>query len=99
ALNRATRLLGIGHGGQVLVSSATAELVRDVLPEGAELLDLGDHALKGLDRPERVFQLVAPGLLAEFPPLRSLERRHDNLPALRLPIIGRDVEIAQLGDL
>ena len=71
ALNRTARLLAIGHGGQVLASSATAELTRDDLGNGLTLVDQGEHRLRDLDRPERVFQLVGVGLTASFPPLRS----------------------------
>jgi DNA-binding NarL/FixJ family response regulator len=67
-LHRAARICAIGHGGQVLLSNATRALVADGLDE--EPRDLGERALKGIDAPERVFQLVADGLPAEFPPLR-----------------------------
>ena len=59
AVNRAARLMAVGYGGQVLVSLPTEELVRDRLPDGVTLLDLGGHPLKGLGRPERVFQVTA----------------------------------------
>jgi class 3 adenylate cyclase len=61
------------HGGQVLVSHATEELVRDDLPRGVGLRDLGEHRLRDLARPERLFQLAAPGLVQDFPPVRSLD--------------------------
>ncbi len=67
AVNRAARLMSIAHGGQVLVSQATELLARDVLPDDVDLRDLGEHRLRDLTRPERVFQLVAPGLGTEFP--------------------------------
>jgi DNA-binding SARP family transcriptional activator/class 3 adenylate cyclase len=70
-LNRIARLLALGHGGQILLSRATMELVRERLPTGVTLLDLNTHQLRGLSRPEQVFQLRAPDLPAEFPPLRS----------------------------
>src|SRR5262245_25065271 len=72
AVNRCARLRGIAHGGQTLLSEATADLVRDALPAGVALRDLGEHRLRDLQRAERVFQLVAPGLPAEFPPLAAL---------------------------
>lgn len=72
ALNRTARLLATAHGAQVVVSLATAELSRDVLPPKVELVDLGEHRLADLSRTERVFQLSHPDLEAEFPPLRSL---------------------------
>ena len=71
-VHRAARVAAVGYGGQVLVSEAAAVLVRDGLPPGAALADLGVHRLKDLGRPERIFQLHAAGLPAEFPPLRSL---------------------------
>src|SRR5215207_6453922 len=61
-LNRVARLLSAGHGGQVLLSLATQELVRDRLPQEADLRDLGERRLKVLTRPEHVFQLVGTGL-------------------------------------
>ena len=64
ALNRAARLRGLGRGGQILLSRATAELVADQLPDGAELVDVGSHLLKGLSRPENVFAVVHPDLAA-----------------------------------
>jgi class 3 adenylate cyclase len=60
----------VGHGGQVLVSETAAALVRDALPPGAALVDLGVHQLKDLGRPEQIFQLSVPGLAGEFPPPR-----------------------------
>src|SRR3712207_5129200 len=74
-VNRVARLLSAGHGGQVLLSSATQELVRDALPEGTKLRDLGERRLKDLFRPERVFQLLSPGLPQGFPPLKTLDAR------------------------
>ena len=81
ALNRVARLLAIGHGGQVLVSGTTAGLVADDLPAGSELIDLGEHRLRDLDRPEHVYQFVAAPLRREFPPLRSGSSHPTNLPA------------------
>ena len=92
-LNRAARLTSAGHGGQVLLSQATCELVRDAMPPSASLTDLGEYRLKDLARPERVFQVVAPGLLSEFPPLRSLDARPNNLPIQPTPLIGREHDV------
>jgi len=94
-LNRVARLLAAGHGGQVLLSAATQELVRDALPGGASLLDLGEHRLKDLIRPEHAFQLLAPGLPAEFPPLRTLDRHPHNLPTQPTPLVGREKELRE----
>jgi predicted ATPase/DNA-binding SARP family transcriptional activator len=99
ALNRLARLLDTGHGGQILLSRATVELVRDQLPEGADLRDLGEHRLPGLRRPEPIFQLVVPDLPANFPPLRSLEAFRHNLPLQLTRFIGREREMAQVKDL
>ncbi len=92
-LNRVARILGAGHGGQVLLSTATQELLRDDLPGGAALRDLGEHRLKDLIRPEHLFQIVAPDLPADFPPLRTLENRPNNLPPQPTPFIGRAHEV------
>ncbi len=92
-LNRVARLLGAGHGGQILLSLATHELVRDQLPAGAELRDLGEHRLKDLIRPERIFQLGAPDLPRDFPPLRTLDTLPNNLPLQPTPFIGREREV------
>jgi class 3 adenylate cyclase len=70
-LNRVARLLALAHGGQVLLSGPTADLVLDYLPPGASLRDLGTHRLKDVQRPEHVFQLVVPDLPWEFPPLAA----------------------------
>lgn len=75
AVHRAARICSIGHGGQVLLSRATAGIIDDDELPGAQLRDLGEHRLKDFERPERVFQLVVEGLPAEFPPLRSLRRQ------------------------
>jgi LuxR family maltose regulon positive regulatory protein len=71
-LNRIARILSAGHGGQVLLSLATKELVRDQLRPGVTLIDLGAHQLKDLSRPEQIFQIVYAGLPDSFPPLRTL---------------------------
>lgn len=92
-LHRCARLTSTAHGGQVVVSSATAALVRDGLPAGADLRDLGEHRLKDLQRPERIFQLVAPGLSADFPPLQTLGDRRHNLPVQPTAFIGRQREV------
>jgi predicted ATPase/class 3 adenylate cyclase len=97
-VHRAARVAAVGHGGQVLVSETAAALVRDGLPPGAALTDLGIHRLKDLGRPERIFQLRAVGLRAEFPPLRSLGNPAllNNLPGQLSSFIGRDRELAEV---
>jgi predicted ATPase/class 3 adenylate cyclase len=94
-VHRAARVAAVAFGGQVLVSEAAAVLVRDWLPPGAAPADLGMHRLKDLGRPERIFQLQAAGLPAEFPPLRSLGNPAlpNNLPAQLSAFIGRDREV------
>src|SRR4029450_8216584 len=85
AVNRVARLLSASHGGQVLLSSSTQELVRDHLPTGTGLRDLGERRLKDLSRSERIFQLTAPDLQSQFPPLRTLESYPNNLPLQTTP--------------
>ena len=93
AVNRAARLMAIAHGGQVVVSRATEAVVRDGLPEPMDLLDLGEHRLSDLSRPEQAFQVVHPDLCREFPPLRSLDRvPGGNLPVQVTSFVGREQE-------
>jgi predicted ATPase/class 3 adenylate cyclase len=94
ALNRAARLMAVGAGGQILVSNATAELIRDQLPVAVTLRDLGEHRLKDLIRPEHVFQIMAPDLPTHFPPLKSLNAFSHNLPVQLTSFVGREKEIA-----
>jgi len=97
-VHRAAPVAAVGYGGQALMSEAAAALVRDSLPADAALKDLGVHRLKDLGRPERIFQLPAPGLQAEFPPLRSLGNPAllNNLPAQLSTFIGRDRELSEV---
>jgi predicted ATPase/class 3 adenylate cyclase len=92
-LYRCARLTATAHGGQVVLSGATAELVRDELPDG-RLRDLGAHRLKDLARPERLFQLLHPELPNEFPPLRALDALPHNLPVQLTSFVGRERELA-----
>ncbi|MFL5798011.1 MAG: ATP-binding protein [Actinomycetota bacterium] len=94
-VHRAARIAAAAHGGQVLVSSATAELVQPALPDGVSLRDLGKHRLKDLARPERIYQLSMDGLASEFPPIRSLETP-SNLPTQRTSFVGRGREVGRL---
>lgn len=98
-LNRTARLLATGHGGQVLLSLAAAELLRDRLPANVQLRDLGAHQLKDLARPEQVFQAVAADLPADFPPLRTRDARLRILPTAPNPLIGREAELTALAAL
>jgi len=95
-VNRAARLMSVAHGGQVLLSAVTVNLVSDRLPEGISLLDLGEHRLKDLEHPEHIFQLLHPDLEADFPPLASLDLRPNNLPAQATPLIGREAELGEI---
>jgi len=91
-VNRCARIRGLGHGGQVLLSGATAALARGALPEGASLRSLGAHTLKGLAGPEEVYQLCHPDLPGAFPPLLSPQAPRHNLPATISTLIGREAE-------
>ncbi|MFL5331714.1 MAG: adenylate/guanylate cyclase domain-containing protein [Geminicoccaceae bacterium] len=97
AVNRCARLVAVAHGGQVVLSRTTLDLVLDRLPDRAELVDLGIHRLRDLGRPEHVFGLVHPDLPAEFPPLRSLDTMLNNLPGELTSFVGRRTELAQIG--
>ena len=103
ALNRAARLMATAHGGQVVLSQVSAELVRDALPADLGIEDLGAHRLRGLSRPEHAYQLTIAGLPARFPPLKSLDAFPESA---RLPgpsfapvvetLVGRGVELDRL---
>ncbi|HTP01662.1 MAG TPA: adenylate/guanylate cyclase domain-containing protein [Anaerolineales bacterium] len=95
ALNRAARLMSIAHGGQVLLSTTTAHLVRDQLPGPVSLRDLGEHRLRDLVRSEHVFQLVDPALPVDFPPIKSIDAFPNNLPVQLTSFIGRERELAE----
>jgi predicted ATPase/class 3 adenylate cyclase len=95
-LNRCARLMASGHGGQILVSGTTEPLVRDALPEGVSLHDLGEHALRDLSQPLRVFQVLIDGLPNEYPPLHTLERLPGNLRPQATTFIGRKRELTEL---
>jgi len=97
-VHRAARVAAVAHGGQVVLSAATAALLRDSMPPGSSLRDLGLHRLKDLGRPEQIFQLQADGLPAAFPPLRSLDNPGllNNLPAQVSSFIGREAELAEV---
>jgi predicted ATPase/class 3 adenylate cyclase len=98
-VNRVARLLSAAHGGQVLLSLPTHEMVRDQLPAEMHLAELGEHRLKDLFRPERVFQLVSPDLPSEFPPLRTLDAYRNNLPLQPTPLVGREKEASEVCNL
>jgi predicted ATPase/class 3 adenylate cyclase len=99
ALNRVARILAIGHGGQVICSAVAAVLARDALPASVELVDLGSHRLRDMDRPEQVFQVTVDDLPRSFPPLRSLSTRRSNLPVPLTSFVGREKELADVATL
>lgn len=98
AVNRCARLRAIAHGGHVLLSRATHELVEDGLPDGVELVDLGVHRLRDLGRPEHVFALAHPDLPAVAEPLRSLDALPNNLPVELSSFVGRVRELAEVSE-
>lgn len=94
-VHRAARICSAGHGGQVLISNATRELVEDELPEGIALRDLGRQRLKDIDRPEHIFQLVVEGIPQDFPPLKRAGMASADEDGAGT-LIGRDDELAEL---
>jgi predicted ATPase/class 3 adenylate cyclase/DNA-binding CsgD family transcriptional regulator len=98
AINRAGRLRSLAHGGQILVSPTTFELVTDGLPEGAGLRDLGLQQIRDLARPVRVYQLTHADLDDSFPPLRSLEVLTQHLPRPLTAFIGREPELRDVAE-
>ncbi len=96
AMNRTARIMAAAHGGQVLMSGLTADLVADSLPDGAALRDLGTHRLKDLTSPEHLFQLVHETLISEFRALRTLDSRPHNLPLQTTEFLGRANELAAI---
>ena len=98
-VHRGARVMSAAHGGQVLLSQATCSLVEQDLPEDVSLRDLGEHRLKDLGRPLHLFQLVIPGLPADFPPLHTLESFPNNLPVQPTPFFGREQEVAAIAEL
>ena len=95
-LNRVARMLVIGHGGQVLLSSAAADLAQGALPDDVRLSYIGRHRLRDFEAPEHIYQLDGPGLRSEFPALRSLEGTPHNLPIQLTSFVGRDADLERL---
>jgi predicted ATPase/class 3 adenylate cyclase/DNA-binding CsgD family transcriptional regulator len=98
-LNRCARVRALAHGGQVLVTSPTADLVGDQLGDAGFLKGLGVHQLRDLNRPERIAQLCGPGVPIAFPPLRSLDRLPHNLLTQPTTFLGRVDELTAVGAL
>ena len=97
-IHRAARIAAAAHGGQVLLSESTRTLVERALPPTVSVRDLGEHRLKDLDWPERMYQLVIPGLRNDFPPVRSLATA-GHMPIETTTFIGRDREIDEVAEL
>ncbi|MGH2380689.1 MAG: ATP-binding protein [Candidatus Limnocylindria bacterium] len=98
-VHRASRIAGVAHGGQVLLSDVTRGLVEGSLPDGVGLRDLGEHRLKDLERAEHLWQLVITGLPGEFPPIASLDAVPNNLPTRLTTFLGRQREIGEISEL
>ena len=98
-VHRAARIANAGHGGQVLLSATTHALAEGSLPEGVSLREMGEHRLKDLSRPERIWDLVISGVASDFPPLRTLNAVPNNLPMQLTSFLGRQREIAEAHQL
>lgn len=95
-VHRAARICAAGHGGQILISDAARALIGSGVPDDVGFRDLGEHRLKDLTSPVRLYQVVAPELAADFPPVRSLETLPNNLPHQLSSFVGRSQEIADV---
>jgi predicted ATPase/class 3 adenylate cyclase len=98
-LNRTARILASAHGGQIVLSKAVADPLADRLPDSAKLIDLGEHRLRDLVRPEHIFQYSENGLRDDFPLLRSLSAFAHNLPEQLTSFVGRETELAEIKHL
>ena len=98
-VHHAARIMSAGHGGQVLLSQTTRDLVMHGLPEGVSLRNLGEHRLKDLQRASHLYQLVIAGLQDSFPPPKTLDLHPNNLPVQPTPLIGREQEMAAVQQL
>ena len=96
SVNRAARIMAVAHGGQVVLSHVTGELLGEDLPDGFELLDLGEHRLRDLSRAERVYQLCGRGLVREFGPLVASSVSRGNLPTALSSFVGRDADLVEV---
>src|SRR5215207_299100 len=95
-LSHVQRLMSAAHGGQALISLATQELVRDELPKGVTLRDMGERRLKDMIRSEAIYQLVIENLPSEFPPINTLDIYRHNIPSQMTSFIGRETERAEI---
>jgi predicted ATPase/class 3 adenylate cyclase len=94
-VHRAARIASAGHGGQILLSAQTQVLSLNELPAGLSLRDLGEHRLKDLEQPVRIFEAHIEGLRSSFPPLKTLDRPAGNLPAQLTSFVGREHELEE----
>lgn len=95
SLNRAARIMAIGHGGQILLSETTLQIAQEHLPPDTAMLFLGEHNLKGLKQTEKIYQISSPELQQNFPTLKSLTNKTNNLPTHLTSFIGRERELAE----
>src|SRR5438046_3523764 len=98
-LNRLARIIASAHGGQIVLSKAVVDLLGSRLRATAKLIDLGEHRLRDLVRPEQIFQYIERGLCEDFPLLRSLSAFAHNLPGQLTSFIGRETEVAEIKQL
>jgi predicted ATPase/class 3 adenylate cyclase/DNA-binding CsgD family transcriptional regulator/predicted Ser/Thr protein kinase len=98
-VHHAARIMSAGHGGQVLLSQTTRDLVEHDLPEGVSLRDVGTHRLKDLQQKSHLYQLAIAGLPTDFPPLKTLDTHPHNLPVQPIPLIGREQEVTLVHNL
>jgi predicted ATPase/class 3 adenylate cyclase len=98
-VNRAARIAAVAAGGQILVSGTTRDLYGDHPVDAATLRDLGEHRLKDLGAPVRIYQVETDGLATSFPPLRTLDARPNNLPTQLTTFVGRDAELDEAAAL
>lgn len=97
-VNRAARLEAAAHGGQVLISEATRALTLENLPADVDLRDLGYHTLRGLARPERLYQLIADGIPEDFPAPRTVTGGRASFPSFATSFVGRSDEVVDISD-
>jgi len=95
----AARIMAAAHGGQVLLSQTTRDLVLHDLPAGVTLRNMGDHRLKDIEGVVSIYQLVIPQMISEFPPLNTIEAPTSNLPTINTPLIGRQKELDAIQQL
>jgi predicted ATPase/class 3 adenylate cyclase len=98
-VHHVAHIMSAGHGGQILLSATTRQLVEQHLPVGTSLQDLGEHRLKDLQRPGHLFQVSLQDLPTTFPPLKTLNTHRTNLPIQPTPFIGREKEVAAVTQL